>query len=69
MLANYYSNICCLIKDMEEWAQRLSEKIWKSPIKDIQTFDTEQNSSRAWLFLLKIKHILFTKKYTKVKQN
>lgn len=54
---------------MEEWAQRISDKIWKSPIKDIQTFDTEQNSSRAWLFLLKIKHILFTKKYTKVKQN
>lgn len=69
MLAYYYSIICCLINYMEEWAQRISDKIWKSPVKDIRKFDTEQKSSRAWLFLLEIKHILFTKKYTKVKQN
>lgn len=72
LLANYNSYLCNLdfkFNKMEEWAQKLSEHIWKSPIKDIQTFDTDPRPSRAWLFLLKIKHIFFNKKYTKLKSS
>jgi len=53
---------------MEEWAQKLSEQIWTSPIREMHQFETETRHSYAWLFMLSIKRWVFNEKYSKVKQ-